>query len=80
MPPKDCHFRGIDDYNREFKGESLASNRRYSRYLPISIRMTTHYFPKTSRSTWASCTSRSFRDSWMPKVSLSSSLPSTLVL
>ncbi|KAI0730003.1 NAD-P-binding protein [Fomitopsis betulina] len=37
MPPKDCHFRSIDDFNREFKGESLASSRRYnlSKYMGV---------------------------------------------
>ena len=55
MPPKDCHLRGIDDFNREFKGESFASNRRYSTYLLMLISI--HFsFPKTLRSIWASCT------------------------
>ena len=46
MPPKDCHLRGIDDFNREFKGESFASNRRYSTY--IFMLMTIHFslFPE----------------------------------
>lgn len=37
MPPKDCHFRSIDDFNREFKGESLASSRRYSAYIILVL-------------------------------------------
>ncbi|KAH9928811.1 NAD-P-binding protein [Fomitopsis serialis] len=37
MPPKDCHFRSIEDFNREFKDESFASNRRYnlSKYMGV---------------------------------------------
>ena len=37
MPPKDCHLRGIDDFNREFKGESFASNRRSIQYVSSHV-------------------------------------------
>ncbi|KAH9843558.1 NAD-P-binding protein [Rhodofomes roseus] len=30
LPPNNCHFRTIEDFNREFKGELLASNKRYN--------------------------------------------------